>query len=114
YLIDVPDGVVVLDPGPADAPHLRAVAKATNGRAKAILLSHGHADHCAGASVLADMLGTPVLGHESFTSRVAAITGQLRHGDRIGELTCLHTPGHAIDHLCFALPGGIVFTGDHV
>lgn len=114
YLVDMPDGVVVLDPGPADAPHLHAVAKAANGRAMAILLSHGHADHCAGASMLADMLGTPVLGHESFTSRVASVTGWLRHGDRIGDLTCLHTPGHAKDHLCFALPGGIVFSGDHV
>lgn len=114
YLVDMPDGVVVLDPGPADAPHLHAVARAANGRAMAILLSHGHADHCAGVSMLADMLGTPVLGHESFTSRVASVTGWLRHGDRIGELTCLHTPGHAMDHLCFALPGGIVFSGDHV
>lgn len=114
YLIDMPDGMVVLDPGPADAPHLRAVAQAANGRAIAILLSHGHADHCAGASMLAEMLGTPVLGHEDFTSRVATITGRLRHGDRIGDLTCLHTPGHSRDHLCFALPGGVVFTGDHV
>ncbi|WP_397244814.1 MBL fold metallo-hydrolase [Paracoccus mutanolyticus] len=36
----------------------------------AILLSHGHADHCAGASMLADMLGAPILGHESFTTRM--------------------------------------------
>lgn len=114
YLIDMPEGMAVLDPGPADVPHLQAVAKAAEGRAMAILLSHGHADHCAGASMLADMLGAPVFGHEDFSSRVASVMEPLRHGDRIGQLTCLHTPGHAVDHLCFALPGGIVFTGDHV
>ncbi|AWX93637.1 hypothetical protein DPM13_12645 [Paracoccus mutanolyticus] len=46
--------------------------------------------------MLADMLGAPILGHESFTSRVASITGRFRHGDRIGELTCLHTPSHSL------------------
>ena len=31
------------------------------------------------------------------------------------ELSALHTPGHAPDHLCFALEGrGVVFSGDHV
>jgi glyoxylase-like metal-dependent hydrolase (beta-lactamase superfamily II) len=33
---------------------------------------------------------------------------------RLG-VRCLHTPGHAPDHLCFALAGtGVLFSGDHV
>ena len=31
------------------------------------------------------------------------------------RLEAIHTPGHASDHLCFALPGtGLLFSGDHV
>ncbi len=30
------------------------------------------------------------------------------------ELTAVHTPGHAADHLCFAAPGAMLFTADHV
>jgi glyoxylase-like metal-dependent hydrolase (beta-lactamase superfamily II) len=43
----------------------------------------------------------------------------LLHGDRLAgdgwALTAVHTPGHAPDHLCFALDGTrILFSGDHV
>jgi glyoxylase-like metal-dependent hydrolase (beta-lactamase superfamily II) len=38
----------------------------------------------------------------------------LSHGEQIGTLQALYTPGHAADHLCFARADGIVFTGDHV
>jgi glyoxylase-like metal-dependent hydrolase (beta-lactamase superfamily II) len=43
----------------------------------------------------------------------------LEHGDRVAgadwELSALHTPGHAPDHLCFVLEGRrLVFSGDHV
>ena len=59
-------------------------------------------------------LGVPVLGYRGFTSQVAQITRGLDGGDRIGGMTCLHTPGHAPDHLCFARPDGITFSGDQV
>ena len=44
---------------------------------------------------------------------------RLRSGDRVRgdhwEIEAIHTPGHAPDHLCFALPEhGILLTGDHV
>ena len=40
--------------------------------------------------------------------------GQRLEGDG-WALTALHTPGHAPDHLCFALEGTkILFSGDHV
>ncbi|TXI04421.1 MAG: MBL fold metallo-hydrolase [Pseudorhodobacter sp.] len=114
WLIGTAEGVVILDPGPADPGHLDAIARAAQGRAALILLSHGHADHAAGAAPLADMLKIPVLAHEAFRDEAGLITQRLRHGDEIAGLTCLHTPGHSPDHLCFALPDGVVFTGDHV
>jgi len=38
----------------------------------------------------------------------------LRDGDTVAGMTAIHTPGHASDHLCFARPGGLVFSADHV
>lgn len=114
WLIETRAGLLILDPGPAAEAHLDAVAAAAGGGAAAILLSHGHSDHAAGAALLAGKLGAPVFAHEDFTGDAAVLSRRLRAGERIGELTCLHTPGHAPDHLCFAFPGGIVFTGDQV
>lgn len=39
---------------------------------------------------------------------------RLNNGELIAGLSVLHTPGHANDHLCFAGPDGVLFTGDHV
>ena len=42
---------------------------------------------------------------------------KLAHGDTIAGMTAIHTPGHASDHLCFALPVGgekVLFSADHV
>lgn len=114
YLIESGGGLIVLDPGPADGAHLDAIVQAAESRAAAIVLSHGHRDHCEGAPALAARLGVPVLGHRRFTSQVAQITRQLDAGDRIAGMTCLHTPGHAPDHLCLARPDGITFSGDQV
>jgi glyoxylase-like metal-dependent hydrolase (beta-lactamase superfamily II) len=113
YLIETEAGVVVLDPGPDDEAHLAAVGAAAGGAA-AILLSHGHYDHCQGAGRLAAALGAPVYGHACFDSRSAAIDRPLADGDTVAGLAVLHTPGHARDHLCFARPDGVVFSGDQV
>lgn len=113
-LIDGEAGTLVLDPGPDDAAHLEAVAGAADDIA-AILLSHGHQDHCAGAGRLAEMLGgVPVFGHPAFRSGAATIDRPLEDGMTIGGLAVLYTPGHAPDHLCFARGDGVLFTGDHV
>src|SRR5690606_23146467 len=37
-----------------------------------------------------------------------------RDGTAIGGLVAVHTPGHAADHLAFARPGEVLFSGDHV
>jgi len=45
---------------------------------------------------------------------VRLVEGQTVSGPGWG-LTALHTPGHAPDHLCFALDGAdLLFSGDHV
>lgn len=113
------DRVAVIDPGPDDPAHRAAVLAAVEpGRVSHILLTHGHADHAAGAAALAAATGAPVLAMAA--GRAAPrIDRPLAEGDVIEaaewRLLALHTPGHAADHLCFALEAeGVLFSGDHV
>jgi len=127
--------IAVIDPGPADEAHLAAIAKATRGeRITQILITHSHRDHCDGAKPLQDMLGGEIVAFgPTGTSRGAGTHGlgdafvdsafeadrPVADGDTVRgrdfALDVLHMPGHAPDHLCFALIGKrTVFTGDHV
>ena len=50
--------VAVIDPGPADGRHLKAVADAIKGERLAhILITHSHRDHCDGARGLQALAG---------------------------------------------------------
>jgi glyoxylase-like metal-dependent hydrolase (beta-lactamase superfamily II) len=127
--------VAVIDPGPADERHLKAVASAIkNERLAFILVTHSHRDHCEGARALQELAGGIVASFgPTGTERCTGVPGlsydfvdpafvpdrALKDGDSIRlrgfTLDVLHTPGHAPDHLCFALMGQrTVFTGDHV
>ncbi|GHF76045.1 MBL fold metallo-hydrolase [Streptomyces griseosporeus] len=113
------DLAVVIDPGPLDEGHLRAVvdtAEKAGRRVALTLLTHGHPDHAEGAGRFAEMTGT----------RVRALDPALRLGDEglsagdvitVGglELRVVPTPGHTADSLCFHLPADrAVLTGDTV
>jgi glyoxylase-like metal-dependent hydrolase (beta-lactamase superfamily II) len=138
--------VVVVDPGPDDATHLErvaALALASADRVRAILLTHGHLDHSAGARALSRRLGgAPVRALDP-----AWVFGGegLRDGDELRldglRVAVVGTPGHTSDSLCFLAtpddeqvrpdpiersvrgpliersihsPGGAVLTGDTV
>ena len=125
-------GCVVIDPGPAIAAHLAAVARqvAAHGGAQAILITHGHPDHDEGAARLRELTGAPVLAwsREGVASADTTLVdgaeigiggpGAGIQGGQAGEvrrLKALHTPGHRFDHLCFLLPGAAtIFAGDLV
>jgi glyoxylase-like metal-dependent hydrolase (beta-lactamase superfamily II) len=110
---------VVVDPGPDDEGHLRAVltiVEDLGARVATTLLTHGHLDHSAGASRFSRLSGSPVraldpaqrLGDEG-----------LGEGDTVGagglDLRVVATPGHTSDSLSFLLPAdGAVLTGDTV
>jgi len=127
--------VAVIDPGPADERHLKAVADAIKGERLAyILVTHSHRDHCDGARGLQALAGGEIAAFgPTGTERGAGAPGlsydfvdpsfvpdrKLEDGDTVKghsfALDVLHMPGHAPDHLCFALVGKrTVFTGDHV
>ncbi|WEH40503.1 MBL fold metallo-hydrolase [Streptomyces sp. AM 2-1-1] len=121
WILAEPDSdlAVVVDPGPLDDTHLRAVidTAARAGRRVALtLLTHGHPDHAEGAARFAELTRTKVraldpalrLGDEGLSPRDVITTGGL-------ELRVVPTPGHTADSLSFHLPAdGAVLTGDTV
>jgi glyoxylase-like metal-dependent hydrolase (beta-lactamase superfamily II) len=114
YLIEGSDGVSVLDPGPDDPAHVQAILRATGGRVARILLSHAHRDHFGALAALRAATGAPSHGFSPSQAPGSSPDIPLHDGAAVAELTALHTPGHAADHLCFARADGIIFTADHV
>ena len=113
------DLAVVVDPGPLDEGHLRAVldhVEQTGRRVAATLLTHGHPDHAEGAARFAELTGTGVraldpalrLGDEGLRDGEVLEVGGL-------ELRVMGTPGHTSDSLCFQLTAdAALLTGDTV
>ena len=114
YLLEEPDGVVVVDPGPADSGHVDAIVAATGGKVVRILLTHSHHDHFGAIRQLQDKTGAPVASFHASADPEHQPDISLFDGAEIGALTAVHTPGHAMDHLCFARADGVLFSGDHV
>ena len=119
YLLDTPDGKVVLDPGPEEHPeHVEAIVRATDGKVALILISHTHHDHVGAAPALQAATGAPTVGFRDSGSELFAADIKLGNGDSIAGMQAIHTPGHASDHLCFALPASdgtaVLFSADHV
>ena len=107
---------MIVDPGPDDPAHLSALvglALEAGGRVDAILLTHGHFDHSAGARETARRTGAPVLAASSQWSDQVIGAGTLElAGLRVDVLA---TPGHSSDSLSFHLPAdGSMLTGDTV
>ncbi len=125
--------VAIVDPGPADETHVAALLAAVAGeRVSHILVTHSHRDHASAAPMLRRKTGAPIVGarahvpDEGGAPRVDAAhdlayapDGALADGERIEgrgfTLEAIATPGHAANHLCFALlEEKALFSGDHV
>lgn len=131
------DTLAVIDPGPEDDQHFDALVAAIGGRPVShIFVSHTHRDHSPLAARLSQATGAFVLAEgphraarplrigetnpldasadTDFRPDRALADGEPVSGDG-WALRAIHTPGHAANHLAFALEGtGIVFSADHV
>jgi glyoxylase-like metal-dependent hydrolase (beta-lactamase superfamily II)/8-oxo-dGTP pyrophosphatase MutT (NUDIX family) len=115
--------LIAIDPGPADPRHIEALVAAAGGRLRWIVLTHTHRDHSPGARALHEATGAPIAGRAARADSVhdvhVALDRVLTDGDVVQvdgvELTVVHTPGHASNHLCYLLSATrMLFTGDHV
>jgi glyoxylase-like metal-dependent hydrolase (beta-lactamase superfamily II) len=125
--------VAVIDPGPADPTHLDALAAAIPGeRIARIVVTHSHRDHAGGAALLQRRTGAPIVGarahvvadgrptradasHALDYAPDEALEDGARVAGRGFTLEAVATPGHAANHLCFALvEENALFSGDHV
>lgn len=100
--------VVVIDPGPEDGGHLRAILEAlpARGRLTAIAVTHAHPDHAAAATRLAAETGAPLCGSALTLERLGVTDGRALAPDDAIEfegdaLVTLAAPGHCADHVAF-------------
>ena len=142
YLVgDANTGFIVVDPGPADADHVRRLWRAamhpdgSGGNIQMIVCTHSHADHAPGAAPLQAMCShmPPILGLPSASTARAAsaftpdrtlqnqeLLTLIPRGLEITfaskhTLQVIHTPGHAANHVCLLLvEDGVLFSGDHI
>ncbi|EIE52418.1 beta-lactamase [Salipiger aestuarii] len=115
YLVDTSEGRYVIDPGPVeDSGHLDAIIRNLGTSPTGILVTHHHSDHFGAAPVLREKTGLPVYVSRVFPDDAFQPDGVLEDAEMIADLTVLHTPGHASDHLCFARRDGVLFSGDHI
>lgn len=131
------DTLAVIDPGPADDAHYQALLKAIAGRPVShVFVSHTHRDHSPLAARLKDELGALTVAEgphrparpyhageinaleasadTDFTPDIVLADGAAVEGDG-WALRGIHTPGHAANHMAFALKNtDILFSADHV
>ncbi|MBN9061118.1 MAG: MBL fold metallo-hydrolase [Rhizobiales bacterium 65-9] len=125
----------IIDPGPDDPAHIARLIDHVRGETVShILVTHTHRDHSPGARRLAEATGAVIVGCAPVTLTSSASdgvqldaghdldhapAGVMRDGDAISgpdwTLVAVATPGHASNHLSFALAEeNALFSGDHV
>ena len=118
----------IVDPGSTDPVETRRLHEVVARRsalghtARAVLLTHHHQDHAAGAVELARALGVPLGAHPATLDALGHAGPDVAPIEDGGEidldglvLRAVHTPGHAAGHLAFLVVGrGELIAGDLV
>jgi glyoxylase-like metal-dependent hydrolase (beta-lactamase superfamily II) len=129
--------VAIIDPGPDDEAHAKALLDAVRGETVThILITHTHRDHSPNAARIKAATGAPTYAegvhrasrpyYESETMSTEAGADRdfkpdivVRDGEIINgngwSLEVVATPGHTANHIAFAWPERkLIFVGDHV
>ncbi len=126
--------VAIVDPGPENPEHLAALLAAIDGETlDAIVITHTHRDHSPGSRALKAATGARIIGCAPHIEIQNDPSGRLdashdldylpdevmADGDIYSAagftLEAIHTPGHASNHLCFAIAqANALLCGDHV
>ena len=132
YLVHNSQEILVFDPGSPYEDEQAALASCLDEmigegrRVREIIITHLHPDHVGGVNALKAHLGgtVPVAAHAKTAEALADIdVDRLIEDDDlitlVGEpqitLRALHTPGHALGHLCFHdADRGVLLTGDNI
>lgn len=136
YLVGM-TSLAVIDPGPDDPEHIADILRIAAGRPIThIFVTHAHRDHVDGCARLVAATGATTCGYGrdsgapqgvpaaspsgksfvnyDFTPEIKFSDGGVIESED-WAIEALRTPGHAPDHLCYALRGRrVVFSGDHV
>jgi len=129
--------VAIIDPGPDDEAHAKALLDAVRGETVThILITHTHRDHSPNAARIKAATGAPTYAegvhrasrpyYESetmsteagadrdFKPDIVVRDGEIINGDG-WSLEVVATPGHTANHIAFAWPERkLIFVGDHV
>ncbi len=116
YLVGI-DEIAVIDPGSADPDHVDAIVGCGGDRIRWVLVTSTARGHAEGAAAVAARTGAEVLGFgaaNGFTPDVEIGEGYELEATEF-RLLALHTPGMAVDHLCYLLEDDrILIAGDLV
>jgi glyoxylase-like metal-dependent hydrolase (beta-lactamase superfamily II) len=131
------DTVAIIDPGPLDDAHIAALLDAVRGETVThIFITHTHRDHSPAAARIKEATGAPTYAQGPHRAARELHIGEaprldsggdrdfvpdhvLADGEVVGgsgwALEAIATPGHAANHMAFALTGtDLLFSGDHV
>lgn len=129
--------VAIVDPGPDDPAHIKALLDAVRGETVThIFVTHTHRDHSPGVPAVKAATGATVLAEgphrpsrelnvgeaprlegsndTDFKPDVALADGEVVTGKGF-TIEAVATPGHTKNHMAFAFKeAGVLFSGDHV
>ncbi len=127
YLLDCPEGVVLIDTGMQESAidkigaELGSIGKSWRD-VEAVLITHKHGDHIMNLPKVKELTGAEVMSHKGDARDIHQSTKVevevLEHRDKLpycGGIEVIHVPGHSEGNCCYYLPAKrVMIAGDTV